>query len=376
VSVIAPICDACAEVGAVMELPCPSHGDGGVVTTTSKAESNGTERRSGLITGESDIDRRLAQLVPFEAMVTRQPPEWLVDDFLVAGSSAVIHSPPAVGKSFVALDLAACVASGMWWHGREVQQHRVLYIAAEGTGGLPLRVRAWKAHNHMPEVDEFDFLPGGLNLLDVQQASVLARVVHQQRYGLVVIDTAARVMVGGDENSAKDMGRFVAGVSRMQDAGAAVLVVHHPGKDVSKGMRGNSALKGALDTEIEAVASQEHALTLMCRKQKEAAEFLPIRLSLQVVRIREGEGFATSCAVSTRSPDDVSRSEEVQELFLRSFRHTGATRSQLRDAVQEALGVSQSRAYELVNDLVGSGVVVNQGTEPRPFYVLRDRSSE
>ncbi|MBW3618119.1 MAG: AAA family ATPase [Proteobacteria bacterium] len=301
----------------------------------------------------------------------------IVDDLIVAGSSVVLYSPPAVGKSFVALDIAACVATGTWWHGRAVKQGPVLYVAAEGTGGLPVRVQAWKAHNRMPWVEDFDFLPGSINLLDPAQAATLAELTVAKGYRLVVIDTMARVTAGGDENAPKDMGLLVAAVAKLQAAGATVLLVHHPGKDAGKGMRGHSSLRGALDTEIEAKEVGERLVTLVCQKQKDAQEFLPVRLGLKVVTFadEEGRAFSSSCAVdkAARTTDeDDPRRDEAREVFVRSFVRSGCTAAQLRDALQETLEVGRTKAYELINTLVSEGFLVNTGSDKRPFYTLGD----
>lgn len=337
------------------------------------ADESGEERAHR----ETALEREQARLVPFDAMATRPPPEWLVDDLIVAGSSVVLYSPPAVGKSFVALDIAACVATGTWWHGRAVKQGPVLYVAAEGTGGLPVRVQAWKAHNRMAWVDGFDFLPGSTNLLDPAQAQTLAELTVAKGYRLVVIDTMARVTAGGDENSGKDMGTLVAAVAKLQAAGAAVLVVHHPGKEAGKGMRGHSSLRGALDTEIEAKEVGERLVTLVCQKQKDAQEFLPVRLGLKVVTFadEQGQAFSSSCAVdkAARTTDeDDPRREEAREVFVRSFVRSGCTAATLRDALQETLEVGRTKAYELINTLVSEGFLANTGSDKRPFYTLGD----
>jgi hypothetical protein len=68
---------------------------------------------------------------------------------------------------------------------------------------------------------------------------------------LIVVDTLAVTFGGGNENAPEDMGQYVANMKRiMAESGAAVLVVHHCGKDEAKGMRGHSSLLGALDGEL------------------------------------------------------------------------------------------------------------------------------
>ena len=57
--------------------------------------------------------------------------------------------------------------------------------------------------------------------------------------------------MSGDENSQKDMSAFVQGCDRLRErTKAAVLVIHHEGKDPGKGARGSNVLRGAWDTGI------------------------------------------------------------------------------------------------------------------------------
>jgi hypothetical protein len=91
----------------------------------------------------------------------------------------------------------------------------------------------------------------------------------------VVIDTQARVTVGLEENSAKDMGILTNAVGMLKRAtGACVLVVHHTGR-TGKDARGSSALDGAQDTELKVQRSEDRA-ALSCKviqdKQKDMAE--------------------------------------------------------------------------------------------------------
>jgi hypothetical protein len=69
---------------------------------------------------------------------------------------------------------------------------------------------------------------------------------------LIVIDPLARYMEGADENSSKDMGAAVAALSRIQHStGATNLVLHHTGKDTSRGERGHSSLRASADQVIK-----------------------------------------------------------------------------------------------------------------------------
>jgi hypothetical protein len=84
---------------------------------------------------------------------------------------------------------------------------------------------------------------------------------------VVIIDTLSRAIAGDDENTAQSMSGFVerrAGEITKQ-TGAAVVCVHHPGKDEVKGMRGSSALFAACDSVIAVTKGR-----VMIEKAKDA----------------------------------------------------------------------------------------------------------
>lgn len=218
------------------------------------------------------------------------PPKWLVPGVLTEGSLAAIYGAPESGKSFLAVDMSMAIAGGIDWHGRQVERGGVLYIAAEGAPGLGKRFRAWKmdrcAHGR-----GFDLhlMRDDLNLAAEKDGGVRAFVqVVTDELGplrLIVIDTLNQTAAGADENSAKDMGRYIASMKLLRNAtGAAVVVVHHSGKDLSKGMRGSTALLGAMDTTVEVERHTDgHSIKVTVKKQKDAEREPPMRFNMEKV---------------------------------------------------------------------------------------------
>jgi hypothetical protein len=188
-------------------------------------------------------------------------PEWLVSRYLQADSFAVLYGAPGSSKSFWALDIALSIATGIDFHGSEVKKGQVLMAAGEGLRGLKWRIEAWMlAH---PEAEEADVLanlriiPDVPHLLDERHSAMLlntaeamTEVQDADPLRLVIVDTWARAMVGGDENSQKDAGLAVNACERVRRlTGASVLVVHHSGTEGTR-ERGSTALRGAADTSL------------------------------------------------------------------------------------------------------------------------------
>lgn len=253
------------------------------------ADTGGLSRRAG------EIRSRL--LTP-AAVANLPEPGWLIEGYLPKRALVTLYGRPGTHKTFLALDWAASVATGTWWlRSHRVEAGPVVYVMAEGTGGLARRVAAWEAAHRLRLADwPIMWYPAAVNLLDSEWADGLAQVADDMGAALVVVDTLARSMPGGDENAAKDMTRLVDAVDRIRArAGATVLVVHHTPLDGSR-LRGHSSLEAAVDTNL-ALEADGATLTLNVSKQKDASPVGPLVLHAHQA------GGSLAIAVG-RSPSD------------------------------------------------------------------------
>ena len=221
---------------------------------------------------------------------------YLVKGLLYKDSYAEIYGPPGTGKTFAAMDIAYHVAAGKAWMGRKVKQGAVLYLAFEGFGGLVKRAQALRQKYGTADVP-FYVHAAGFSLRELSGRQALGCVIDAlpEKPSLIVIDTFAHALRGGDENSAQDVSAFNNAVQALIAAThACVLILHHPGKDVSRGPRGSSALQGAVDTEIEA---NGRALTPTKQKDVELGDAIGFRLVPITVGIDEDGDPITSCVV-------------------------------------------------------------------------------
>lgn len=182
--------------------------------------------------------------------------EWIVKGVLPRGELVVAYGESGAGKTFAVLDLALAVARGAPWRGCRVRRGRVVYVAAEGSGGLRKRLTAYARH-HQVDLAAVDLLvvPAAPNLLLKDDALGLSRAIAALGpASVIVIDTLAQTTPGGNENAAEDMGKALAHCKGLHRAtGATIVLVHHSGKDTSKGARGWSGLRAAADAELEVV---------------------------------------------------------------------------------------------------------------------------
>ncbi|MNQ99725.1 hypothetical protein D3C85_1154750 [compost metagenome] len=128
---------------------------------------------------------------------------------------------------------------------------------------------------------------------------LIKEIKARGQYDLIVMDTFAQVMAGANENSGEDVGKALAECRRIhRHTGAMVLLVHHSGKDASKGSRGWSGLKGACDVELE-VSRSDDDRAVSASKLKDGRDGIQIGFKLHTVVLGEDEDGddITSCIV-------------------------------------------------------------------------------
>jgi hypothetical protein len=294
------------------------------------ASAHGDEALADLLAKPRQPEMRF-QFLTIEEIMNMPPMQWLVHGVLPREGLATLYGAPGSGKSFLALDLAAAIALGCEeWFGYRLTGAPVVYVALEGRAGFRQRLQAWQAHHDCKVPERLRFVMQELDLRhdahDLAEAIVAAGGVG----GLVVIDTLARSMGAFDENSPEDMGALVEAASRLQQlTGGAVLLVHHSGKDASRGERGHSVLRGALDCSIEVVRNGGAHLWRIS-KAKDGTDGGEAHFDLRTVPFDVDETGAevSSCVVV---PADASEAHQIRKL------PTGANQIVALDVLGELL---------------------------------------
>jgi RecA-family ATPase len=216
--------------------------------------------------------------------------EYLVQGVLPEKSVCVLYGKPGSGKTFVALSLALACANGQPWIGRKTRPAR-LYVAAEGVLGIKYRLRAYRQRNEIAP-GAVRFYTASLQITDRDAVGSLRSDLKAVDFepDLILLDTLARVSVGKDENSAKDMGEIVAWIESLcREHKAAVLVIHHTRKDGDT-ERGSSALRGAADVMIMS-GTFANVVVLKCSKMKDDEPFRDMEIGLEIWEMEEAHSL-------------------------------------------------------------------------------------
>lgn len=244
------------------------------------------------------------QILPASAATARRTGAWLIKGVLPLAELGIIFGASGSGKSFVALDLALTLVRGVDWRGHRVaRSQRVLYIAAEGSSGIGGRIKAYCLQHGVKDIElNLGVMFAAPNFMDsVDIDEVINAMVEAGGFDVVVVDTFAQVTPGANENTAEDMGHALRNVRALREAtGAMPILVHHAGKDASKGSRGWSGLKAAADVQIEITRHESGGREMRLEKVKDGEDGLCFAFELEVVTLEVDEDgdAVTSCIVT------------------------------------------------------------------------------
>jgi len=295
-------------------------------------------------------------------------PDYLIDGLLYRRGFNVLYGAPSAGKSFHVLDCAAGVA----------QYDTVIYVAAEDPGGYTGRVEAWKKHNRL-DIPKLYFWPEEVNALDKAAVDAFIDDITPHKPALVIFDTLAASIPGGDDSDASAMGQFIAMCHRVRrECGAAAWAVHHTGKNGE--YRGWSGLLGAADmfTRFE---DRDGLRVLTVEKNKQDKPIDPLRmrlLSVDTGLVDDDGKPIISCVLIPDENFDVLRTTELtpqqmsimETLTYKLFADRGASTNQLQTALS---GATPKSLYSSLSILIGKGYIeCASGSLLRPTQIGRE----
>lgn len=319
-------------------------------------------------------DRPL-RIVTRSGLVNLPQQTWLIEGFVVSEAVGIIYGPSMAKKSFIVIDMAACIATGKTsFHGRRVDKpySKVLYIVGEGVGSMDKRLSGWEQENHAPiPEDRLHLLDRMVVMTDGDDFDWLLGLVTREKYGLIIVDTLRKAAGDSDENSAAERGALIDNMYRLARASeGTVLAVAHPGHDKSR-MRGSYTQIGDTDFMIK-VGEDDGKVTLESEKLKDDETGKILALKPEVIRLNDGETTLVLRDVTfTGNPNFIFSTGGVHDHIwaylkeVESLNEWTSTADLIKD-VSAHKDVSPRTVRRALNTLVDANLVIQrQGTEGR-----------
>lgn len=293
---------ACAKHGARMVMP-PDEGD-----ANDYAQAGGD--LLALLTQETGtaVFDKLQVVFGDQLSAEYEAPNELVEGLMTIGSSVVVYGDSNSGKTFWALSVATAIATGTLCYGRKTDPGLVIYLACEAPASIRARMQAIKKF-HGCNLENLAMVPVPMNFYtgdqDAYDVIELVRSIEQMKgkpVRLIIGDTLARMSAGANENSGEDMGPVMARFDQVATATkAALMMIHHNGKDAAKGARGWSGIRAHIDTEIEVIEKDGIRMVNVTKQRELPSKGETIYFKLEVVEMgvsKFGNPATTCVAIS------------------------------------------------------------------------------
>lgn len=327
-----------SELRQIVDSVCRYEPNGDVAGDT----AIGSIAADSLLRQESKGDYFLTRADSFLGQPSPLP--WVIKGWLPAGSTAMIFGESGVGKTFVAIDIACCVASGIDWCNIKTKQGTVVYLAGEGNYGLRQRITSWAIDRDNTNLRSLLISNKPIDMDARGSADLIISAIREltkEDVSLVFVDTVNNHM-SGDENSAQDTRKMLNACHTVALAtGATIVLVHHTG--VSDGAqeraRGSSAWKGALDSSILVSKPPKGTdIKVTCTKMKDAQRPEPLSGALTPVELGwtddDGEPISGACfqfkepieGEEDSQPYDYNRESKITrycKIFTNAWARTG-----------------------------------------------------
>jgi len=323
-----------------------------------------------------------------------QAPDELIENLMTIGSSTVIYGDSNSGKTFFALSLAASVATGRNFFGRQTDKGGVVYLATEAPSSVMTRIQAMKKYMEI-NLENLAVVPVPVNFYsndgDAADVVELVKAVSKARnmpVHLIIGDTLARMSAGANENSGEDMAPVMARFDQVAKAtGAAITIIHHNGKNAAAGARGWSGIRAHIDTEIEVTVENDTRMATVT-KQRELpgkGDVLYFKLEIVEMGVSKFGGKATTCVAIPDEDGELSnsnRSKSSSDRFYNTLKDAWfaskceyineepyITRSALTQYFVVNHGLKErtvdnklnsSRKGDFINTLLTDGIIVNK----------------
>lgn len=265
---------------------------------------------------------------------------------------------PGAGKTTLAYTIAVSVATGLPWHGIDIElPGRVIFIAGEGAGAAETRLRAAKINAGL-DPDQpvgIKVIPQAVQLFDRGPAyTELRRHVHDDRPALVIADTFSLMIAGADENSASET---TAAIDAARQFGCPVLFNHHTDKS-NKAERGSSAIKAAADGMLMLLKTDDES-TLTVEKIRDGVEPEPMQFRLVEVPGSATDKAPAACSMRLSSKvhdhGDLSKAQrQMLDALWASFEGSSAQR---REWMALTPTIPDRTAYHSIGQLRKLGFV-------------------
>jgi len=292
--------------------------------------------------------------------------EWYVEGLIPKSSVILITAPPGLMKTWLAMYIGLCIATGESCLGRDSRKATVYYIDKENPRRLII-------HRLNRLGTDEDFKIWG-RWMDIDPPNLDEGLMTYKRLAkdntVVIFDSLIRFH-SGEENSSTDMSRVLSNLRHLTKKGATEIVLHHKGKSEHE-YRGSSDILAGVDICYTLTKTGE-SLQLSCEAKNRFSQ--PFTLHLQ---IDEGSEYFRFVEVSSpRQRGDETGFQQVTDV-IKELVSKGEEpyQGKIIKSAKEGYGLSKDKVLKWLDKGEGMFWKVVKGLHNRKIYALIDEQQE
>ena len=315
------------------------------------------------------------------------PPEYILEQIFERDSRVLLVGSSKTRKSFLALQLAICIASGIKFLGFGVpQRRRVLLVNLENTPDWQhRRLRAMCATLGVTADllgDRLEILNGrgrGVTLADIEAAAL------KHRAEVVILDPLYKLDGGADESDMAERKRLVAELERMSyRTNAALVIVHHDPKGAAgdRNVRDRGAGSAVINRDVDSTL----ALTMWSEADENADNLMVLSVLARNAPPRNDMSLVFADLAFTHDPDRTpckatSKTRVFatppfnEEVALALVAEKGMSKMAYREAIKGLGGTRDGREAWLQKAL-GEGALIERRQGKRDKLIIAPQALE
>lgn len=311
-------------------------------------------------------------------MPESEKPQFLVSGLVPEKGITALSGHPGCGKSWFMLSMAKSIATGEPFLNLFNTKQANVLVVDEESGIWEMR-RRMNLLSYSEDTPVFFYSQNGFKVDDEDDIELLTKTIKDESIGLVVIDPFVAVH-SGVENSAEEAQAVMEQLQVLNEAGAAVLFIHHHRKggnsNSGHSLRGSSAFSGRLDSHVTVdntdntgttkILSVEHVKS---RRGKNVEPFL--------VTIRQEDSQSPITLESSgMGSGKLSKKDFARKIILELLKQGRCTRKEIIKEVQAEEDVGDKNIINALNGLVTDKMII-QGKKGKEYtYSLPKKKAD
>ena len=233
-------------------------------------------------------------------------PPYLIEPFLPMGGLALLHGKRGIGKSFLGTTIMEAVCKGEPLFGIfPTVQSRVCYVQLDMTDAV-FQDRLKQAGDYY-RFEGWDVLTGVANMMKANRKTEWVQKVHQNRPGLIIIDTLRKAHKWA-ENESDTPSKFLTKMRELFGA-ITIILIHHDKKSPAEGIvnqdemfRGSGAWLDDMDLGLHVIKKPD-GIWVDFSKVRTCPDIEPIavKIDVQTMSLVALDGVAISEASRARA---------------------------------------------------------------------------